>query len=57
MAKIIILFNLISIFSLTTIQADDKTDYGNYHQQVIEAETLITSEKFSDALSSLRTII
>lgn len=50
MAKFIILFNLISILSVTNTKANEKTDYAIYHQEVIEAETLIASEKFSDAL-------
>ena len=51
MKNITILINLILLFSLTTIKANEKEeDYSMYHQSVIEAEILIVSQNYKDAL-------
>ena len=50
MTKIIILFNLILLCWVTTSQANENVDYTIYHQRVVEAETLIVSENYKDAL-------
>ncbi|MEZ4886979.1 MAG: hypothetical protein R3E32_19775 [Chitinophagales bacterium] len=44
------IFHFIFIFSMVNAIAGEKQDYAIYHQQVIEAEKLIGSEKYSDAL-------
>lgn len=50
MKKVIILINLISLFSVTTIKATEEKDYSIYHQRVVEAEILIVSQNHEDAL-------
>ena len=45
----ILLFNCLFVFA-TVINANEKRDYGIYHQRVIEAEKLIASENFDNAL-------
>lgn len=45
----ILLFNCLFIFA-AVINANEKRDYGIYHQRVIEAEKLIASENFDNAL-------
>ena len=50
MAKILILFHLLSVFSSPVINTGEHQDYEFYHQQVIKAETLIASENYSEAL-------
>lgn len=50
MIKITILFNLLLLFSLTNINANETQDYKTYHLHVIEAENFIASESYADAL-------
>ena len=50
MAKILILFHFLSVFSSLVINAGEHQDYEFYHQQVIKAETLIASENYTEAL-------
>ena len=50
MAKILILFHFLSVFSSLVINAGEHQDYEFYHQQVIKAETLIASENYAEAL-------
>ena len=50
MTKIIMLLNFLSLFPLAHIQAEEKQDYQYYHEQVIEAETLVVKEHYADAL-------
>ncbi len=50
MAKILILFHFLSVFSSLVINAGEHQDYEIYHQQVIKAETLIASENYTEAL-------
>jgi hypothetical protein len=50
MAKILILFHFLSIFSSPVINTREHQDYEFYHQQVIKAETLIASENYTEAL-------
>ena len=49
MTKMILLFNCLFVFA-AVINANEKRDYGIYHQRVIEAEKLIASENFDNAL-------
>ena len=50
MAKILILFHFLSVFSSLVINAGEHQDYEIYHHQVIKAETLIASENYAEAL-------
>ena len=50
MTKIIILFIFLSFFSLAKVEANEKQDYTIYHQQLIEAEHLLASENYGNAL-------
>ena len=50
MAKILILFHFLSVFSSLVINAGEHQDYEFYHHQVIKAETLIASENYTEAL-------
>ncbi|MFD1316449.1 hypothetical protein [Namhaeicola litoreus] len=50
MTKIIILFNLILFCQVTTTQANESLDYTIYHQRAVDAEILIASENYKDAL-------
>ena len=50
MNKVILLFNLLLFSLLTTLSAGENQDYERYHQRVIDAEKLIGSEHYSDAL-------
>ena len=57
MTKSIILFFLISICWICTAQANEKLDYIIYHQQIMEAETLIASENYEYALQVYEKLI
>ncbi len=53
----ILLFNLSTNFYPPVNWVDKNQDYEKYHQQVIEAEKLITLEKYEDALFLLDELI
>jgi len=50
MVKIVILLHFLVIFSSSESNPNEKQNYEFYHQQVIKAETLITSENYLEAL-------
>lgn len=50
MRTTILLISLISIVSFTDITSEEEPNYFNYHLQVIEAEKLIASDHFREAL-------
>ena len=44
------LTKLISLYLLVAIQSNGNLDYTHYHQQIVEVETLVASEKYDNAL-------
>lgn len=51
-----LLFCLYPFFAPTGLERNETKDYLNYHQQIIEAESLITEENFKGALDKYESI-